>query len=271
MDSAKALCKVHEDRIATSNCERCGDFACDDCLRPLLDKSVCENCATQGGLGNLDRFRLQTSGVRDGFVWSFGITGILVLLPWLIMTASFFDNGGLEFSDLIFWVLTVLAWFIFILHLSYLSLKPWARKSLFGGPILGVLALLVLGSLNELSLGWLGGVGVYGVIHSALVLLATRSFRNKLAFGLELDEPSLRSVFLGYKENRAAPLSLVVALGSVVFPPLLLVSLILGGVALGRCGPEAWPVVKGRSYAYLGLTFSMLGMMFWAFILSLGL
>lgn len=268
LDSPKAICKVHENQEASASCERCGDFACDLCLEHLCGETVCEACVQHENLRDLDRFQEQLRGVRDAFVWTFGLCGILIVVPWMVTVASFLESGGGQNAGLVVGVLTVYTWLTFGLHLSYLMLKRWARTALFIAPIMGMPSLLLIGHSAAIPVEWMGVVGVYGAIHGGLVFAAQLSPRNKLAFNLAVQKEELQDLLRVYSENRGSQLSLVAAILGFFFPPLLLVSLILSGVALGRCGPESWPVAKGRSYAYLGLSVSMVGLMTWALLMT---
>ncbi len=37
-------CYYHPEREATSQCDRCGDYLCDDCVRTLVGEHVCVTC-----------------------------------------------------------------------------------------------------------------------------------------------------------------------------------------------------------------------------------
>lgn len=257
MEETKARCKVHEDREAVQSCERCGDFACEDCLSDLLETSVCESCAVGAGLRDLDRFQEQLLGQREAFVWFFGVAGALMMLLWLLLFLTVLERDGLAGVGLNIWLLSIATIFNGALHFSYFMLKRWSRKALFAAPFLGVLALALLGTRGPFTQSFMA---VYGVTHLLLILCSYLSPRNRLAFGVTLGEDDVRRLFKARIENRMALLSVFVAIPGMLFPPFLLLSLILGGVALGRCGPESWPLSKGRHFAYLGLALAMSGL-----------
>ena len=37
-------CYYHPEREATNQCDRCGDYLCDDCVRILIREHVCTTC-----------------------------------------------------------------------------------------------------------------------------------------------------------------------------------------------------------------------------------
>ena len=37
-------CYHHPEREATSQCDRCGDYLCDDCVIPLVEEQFCPEC-----------------------------------------------------------------------------------------------------------------------------------------------------------------------------------------------------------------------------------
>ena len=37
-------CYYHPEREATNQCDRCGDYLCDECVRPLAGEHVCTAC-----------------------------------------------------------------------------------------------------------------------------------------------------------------------------------------------------------------------------------
>ena len=74
MSEADLRCYHHPDREATSQCDRCGDYLCDDCVRTLIGEHVCTTC--------YDRH----FGDRTFLDWTFGDWAEIILgVVWRVI------------------------------------------------------------------------------------------------------------------------------------------------------------------------------------------
>jgi len=74
-------CYYHPEREATSQCDRCGDYLCDECVRSLGGEQLCSKC-------------------YDGYFRRWPLSG------WL---GEIVENAGLPFRRLVMLILCLLA------------------------------------------------------------------------------------------------------------------------------------------------------------------
>ncbi|MDF1660463.1 MAG: B-box zinc finger protein, partial [Planctomycetota bacterium] len=113
----KVLCKNHEDRAATSSCERCGDFVCAECTRSVRQRGLCPDCIDRYELPDLTTFKINCWGKRDAYVWVLGLSGslgfgllFLFVLVMFVLGASgtIVSSGFSPYQQIIIGVLSFL-------------------------------------------------------------------------------------------------------------------------------------------------------------------
>lgn len=265
--STSAICVNHEDRQATKNCERCGDFICDDCERSVLKKQVCVSCTEINGVRFLDAYKDSVWGKRDGFVWLFGAFGSLINFSQIFIFGAAWLTMPSGKEAPIYATLTAISTIVFVINVSYFLLKPWSRAALFVGPLLWTVAETVMmdGDLNSYNLGRSTGSMILPLL---FIAGAFSSARNKLAFKIDITERQLEKLYKTYVDNQTARYSLLLGVLSLLIPPLAILSLIMAIVGLRRVDPNAWPPIGGRGNAIAGLVFSCLSLLFYASIFA---
>jgi hypothetical protein len=271
-EDKKLLCAKHPEKNATLSCERCGDFICDGCVKIVGKRKVCEDCTQIDGINYLDNYKRSIWGKRDGFVWLFGglgtvfSAGYTVLFLFLAITA--FASGASNPEQGFYLLIpSIVFGLIFVIDLSYLLLKKWARFGLLFLPVLQVLPSLIVTSMEGGDAENMGRTCGASIIPFVFVVSAFASSRNRLAFKIDVSEAKLERLYQIYIDNGAARYGQLLSVVGFLLPPFLLVALVLSIVGLRRVDSEAWPPVGGKSKAIRGLLISILGILGWIGIL----
>ena len=260
--SDSAICVNHEDRQATKNCERCGDFICDECERTVLNKQVCVSCTEINGVRFLDAYKDSVWGKRDGFVWLFGGFGTLMAFAQLMIFGVSALSGNMGNATPVFLAFAAVSAIMLVVNSSYLLLRPWARAALFVGPLLWVAVenVMLEGGLDSFNLG--RSIASMFLLF-LFILAAFTSSRNKLAFKIDITEKQLEKLYKTYVDNQIARYSVLVSVLAFLIPPVLLFSFPMAIIGLRRVNPDAWPPIGGRGNAIAGLILSCLCLVFY--------
>ncbi|MDF1660466.1 MAG: hypothetical protein P1V97_01755 [Planctomycetota bacterium] len=136
MNKPTSSCVRHTDRNAQSNCERCGDFTCEERLERLFNKDVCQGCVERYAIDTVDKFKAGLWGKRDVFVWIYGLGGSLVstycALSTLIVGLDMAASGGPTIAIyLTMAIILAILGVSFVTSMAYLFLQRWARWASF--------------------------------------------------------------------------------------------------------------------------------------------
>jgi CheY-like chemotaxis protein len=196
-------------------------------------------------------YRERVWGKRDLLTWGLGLggavdgVGLLALGAWQ-MSAGHRVGGALY---------GVAGLGISAVCLAYLALKPWARRALFGVAALGIVGAVVSGG------SVLGGL-VAGISQQMLLIFlavfALQSTRTGMAFRVEPTDGDLRVAFRGYCDNVPGQYGFLLALASLLLPPLAVVALPLSVAGWLRARrPDAEPLVALSGLALAGALVSL--------------
>jgi hypothetical protein len=233
-------------------CFRCGTFLTGESR--LIDKRpFCVPCATRPDVDYLEAFRLRYWGKRDVWAWLVGVgslSSVLLLVSHVIKGAFLLAASSL-FSA------TVAVCF-------FLGLR-WARPGL-------VVSLLVNGAVSyALTAGAAGawddaaaagratGAAIGGLVFPLLIVfMILEDTRNRLFFKLEIPRAKLQKAWELYANNATARAGFMLAILSVLVPPLGPIALLLSVVGLRRVDPTAHPPIGRKGQAIAGIVFSSL-------------
>jgi len=79
-------CYYHPDREATSQCDRCGDYLCAQCVKDLFGTPLCAKCLKHvrtPGLETIEGIQRGMQILAHGWVLFVLIAGIILLGEWL--------------------------------------------------------------------------------------------------------------------------------------------------------------------------------------------
>jgi hypothetical protein len=213
----------------------------------------------------LEETRLRYWGRRDGYVWYFGVFGVVGQL--FSLSTSGVPRDSLTLLNQTLWTVVAIA---------YLLLYRPARMGLLVAGLTGLAVTVwqaVRGSLpltaaQAKQLGGSSGVAVVivgsGVLGLLFVIAAYRSPRNKLAFKIEIDEHDLRRVYDTYRSNPLAMRAAWYGAVSMMLPFASAITLAMGIRALRRVSPNGWPPRGGRVPALIGIVLSALALCGWS-------
>jgi hypothetical protein len=100
-------------------------------------------------------------------------------------------------------------------------------------------------------------------------VLAYFSRRNKLAFGIELNEDELQRVYDGFVANPNARRSVVWGFALAVVPFAGLLTLGLGWSAFRKARARSWPPIENGNMAQLGMVLGMTTAFVWLIVVAL--
>ena len=269
LDKSKAFCKTHKDRQATTSCERCGDFICNECSRKLDSGKFCQDCQIYHGGPDLLDLRASLWGKRDELVWLLGGFGSLFLIIFsvLLVAAAFEKFRGVSVGPQIIQMLFAAAFLGFssFVTMAYFMLQKWARGALFLVLICGILLSIISSLLeNTLDVTTIVQVLLRGFLPFTFILAAFLSPRNKLAFKIDISIEDLGKIYETVKVNQDARNSVLLSLLGFLLPPLLLASLYCAYRGFKNYNPDSSPPIPGLKQALIGLTLSLIGILFWS-------
>jgi hypothetical protein len=265
-----ARCAVHPEQPAAAVCARCGDYHCAACHKQIADRALCERCRTLPGVDYVEDTRRRYWGKRDGFVWYFG--PILFLSVLAIVGDAIRRSDAYLLANSAVWGATAVAYFVLwqparlgLLFVSALDLAIDASRVALGFTDWP-------GATSGMSLATVKAVTLLGGAFSLLLAIAAyRSPRNALAFKIAIDDRALQRVYDRYVSNPLAMRAAVYGALAMLIPFASALTLVLGILALRRSDPNAFPPRKGRGPALTGITFSIVGLLFWSIAVALAI
>lgn len=274
--SPDAYCARHAENKAALMCERCGDFACSECVTALFDRRVCQGCVERYQIDALGDFKKRLWGKRDAYVWFFGglgsfFSGLSALMAPIAIFTVLSQSGPATGEDYQMLVMGGLLTICFGATLPYFLLQKWARKALFILPV-AIMLLTVASVYTEFyfAIESVMSLCCIGIVPFALVLFAYLSERNEFAFKIETDDLAAERLFVSSGGNPEARHSVWLSFLGLFIPPLLLFSLILAVLGYLNCDSEAWPPIGGQGRAKLSFILSVLGLLAWGFFFAQG-
>lgn len=260
-----AACIHHPERAAARTCDRCGDFACEDCLKTIAERRICEACRALDGVDFVEAYRAKAWGKRDHLVWLFGLGGAL----FYSFTAVFVSRdlalrGGDVAAKVMVVVTAALQLFICV---AYFLRYKWARVFLGLSPLINLIAVCLL---DELSGGRADSPVLAGLalLMGVPIWLGLRNGRNKLAFEIPVDEKKLERLYETNANNLPARIGLALSVLSLLIPHVIPLALIFGVVGLFKVDPEAWPPVDGRKVALASLAIAGFSGLCWGTLVA---
>lgn len=251
---ADARCPEHPDAVAIASCQRCGRFVCGADAQVLLQGTFCTACAMRPEVSFLDAFKRAHFGVRDGWAWTFGMSGVAALLAaaLVLKIALSDDRAGL-------FAFAALLGASGALGVAFFFGVPMARWGL--ALLVGVCALLLLATEGPWALPLVVPPGL--IVTSALV-----SVPNRLFFRLDVPVQTLERAWRRRYDNPGAQQAVSWALLGVLVPLFLPIALVSAALALRRVDPRAQPPVGGKTPALFALVLSCVALLSWAFALT---
>ncbi|MDX2010693.1 MAG: hypothetical protein SFW67_10900 [Myxococcaceae bacterium] len=254
---ADARCPEHPDSAAIASCQRCGRFVCGADAQVLLKGTFCDACATRPEVSFLDAFKRAHFGVRDGWAWLFGMSGLAALLSAALLATMAFDGraAGPELAA------AGLLCAYGVLGVAFFFGVSSARWGLVGfGALCAVFLLATEGPWAILLM----------VPPGLFVAAALASVPNRLFFRLEVPVATLEREWRRRYDNPGARQAVSWALLGALLPLFLPIALVSAIIALLKVNPTAQPPIGGRPQALFALAVTVVALALWGLAFSTG-
>jgi hypothetical protein len=255
-----ATCAEHPTERATGSCERCGRFVCARDERRLGEKVFCVACSARPEVDYLEALRLKHWGKRDGWVWLFGLSGLVGCLAFVGLVGALFSSV----AQVVPFALQAAA---AVVELAFFFGQRWARTALMPAVVGSLLAGVVWGAFSSGSVEAMASGGMLLAIAVVMTGSAVFGARTKLFFKLDPGRAALQRLWSLTHDNPIARSSAVLGLVGFVMPPFAPTAVVCGVIGLRRVNPKAWPPVGLKGYAVTGLVLGALGTVMWVLVI----